>query len=55
MAKKVSILATRRTVTGKQVGVLRRAGKLPAVLYGRHLEATRSPSICGMPRKSWPP
>ena len=37
---KVSILATRRTVTGKQVGVLRRAGKLPAILYGRHLEAT---------------
>jgi large subunit ribosomal protein L25 len=40
MAKKISIVATRRTVTGKQVGVLRRAGKLPAVLYGRHLEAT---------------
>jgi large subunit ribosomal protein L25 len=33
-------MATRRTVTGKQVGVLRRAGKLPGVLYGRHLEAT---------------
>jgi large subunit ribosomal protein L25 len=40
MAKKISIQATRRTVTGKQVGVLRRAGKLPAILYGRHLEAT---------------
>jgi len=37
---KTSIQATRRTVTGKQVGVLRRAGKLPGVLYGRHLEAT---------------
>ncbi len=37
---KISIQATRRTVTGKQVGVLRRSGKLPAVLYGRHLEAT---------------
>jgi len=38
--EKVSILATRRTVTGKHVGALRRSGKLPAILYGRHLEAT---------------
>ncbi len=38
--EKISIQATRRTVTGKQVGTLRRAGKLPAVLYGRHLAAT---------------
>jgi len=38
--EKVSIHATRRTVTGKQVGVLRRSGKLPAILYGRHLKAT---------------
>lgn len=37
---KISIQATQRTVTGKQVGTLRRSGKLPAVLYGRHLEAT---------------
>jgi large subunit ribosomal protein L25 len=30
--------ATRRTVTGKQVGRLRRAGQLPAVLYGPGVE-----------------
>ncbi len=29
-----TLTATKRTVTGKQVGQLRRAGKLPAVLYG---------------------
>jgi large subunit ribosomal protein L25 len=39
MEKKV-IEATRRTVTGKQVNQLRREGKLPAVLYGHHIEAT---------------
>lgn len=32
--------ATRRTVTGKQVGALRREGKLPGVLYGHNVEAT---------------
>jgi large subunit ribosomal protein L25 len=32
--------ATRRTVTGKQVGQLRRDGKLPAVLYGHNVEST---------------
>jgi len=32
--------ASPRTVTGKQVGALRRAGKLPAVLYGHHIEST---------------
>jgi len=37
---KVSLVATRRTVTGKQVRAVRRQGKLPAILYGRHLEAT---------------
>lgn len=31
--------ATPRTVIGKQVGALRRAGQLPAVLYGRNREA----------------
>jgi large subunit ribosomal protein L25 len=36
---KVVIKANRRTVTGKQVGVLRRQGQLPAVLYGHHFEA----------------
>ncbi len=34
------IHAIRRTVTGKQVGALRREGKLPAVLYGHHIEST---------------
>jgi large subunit ribosomal protein L25 len=29
-----ALTATKRTVTGKQVGQLRRAGQLPAVLYG---------------------
>lgn len=32
----IILQAVRRTVTGKQVNVLRRAGKLPAVIYGRH-------------------
>ncbi len=34
----ITLVATRRTVTGKQVGQLRRAGKLPAVLYGPGVE-----------------
>lgn len=34
MATSISLTANRRTVTGKQVGALRRSGKLPAVLYG---------------------
>ncbi|NMB87139.1 MAG: 50S ribosomal protein L25 [Chloroflexi bacterium] len=38
--EKVVIHATRRTVTGKKVGALRRAGHLPAVIYGHHLDAT---------------
>ena len=38
--EKVVLMATKRDVLGKQVGALRRAGKLPAVLYGRHTEAT---------------
>jgi large subunit ribosomal protein L25 len=29
-----TLVATKRTVTGKQVGQLRRSGQLPAVLYG---------------------
>ena len=36
--EKVVISATRRTVTGKKVGVLRREGKLPGVIYGHHVE-----------------
>jgi large subunit ribosomal protein L25 len=38
MEKQV-ITAEKRTVTGKQVGQLRRQGKLPGVIYGHHLEA----------------
>lgn len=30
----INLTATKRTVVGKQVGALRRAGRLPAVLYG---------------------
>jgi large subunit ribosomal protein L25 len=36
--EKVKLNATPRTVIGKQVRALRRAGQLPAVLYGRHME-----------------
>ena len=35
---KVVLKASKRDVTGKQVSALRRAGKLPAVIYGRHTE-----------------
>ena len=35
---KVVLKAEKRDVTGKQVNALRRAGKLPAVIYGRHVE-----------------
>jgi large subunit ribosomal protein L25 len=36
--EKVVLKAVRRDVIGKQVKVLRREGKLPAVVYGHHLE-----------------
>jgi len=36
--EKVVLKAIRREVTGKQVKALRRAGQLPAVIYGRHVE-----------------
>ncbi len=36
--EKIVIKATKRDVTGKQVKALRRAGQLPAVIYGRHVE-----------------
>ncbi|MBA4399258.1 MAG: 50S ribosomal protein L25 [Chloroflexi bacterium] len=36
--EKVLVEAARRTVTGKQVGALRRAGKLPGVMYGHNFE-----------------
>ena len=36
--EKVVIKAAKRDVIGKQVKAMRRAGKLPAVIYGRHTE-----------------
>jgi large subunit ribosomal protein L25 len=36
--EKVVLKASRRDVIGKQVRALRRAGQLPAVIYGRHME-----------------
>ena len=36
--EKVVLKGTKRDVIGKQVNALRRAGKLPAVIYGRHTE-----------------
>lgn len=38
--EKLVIEATRRTVTGKQVGALRRTGKLPGVIYGAKIDTT---------------
>jgi len=38
--EKVVLQASKREVTGKKVGALRRAGKLPAVMYGHNLETT---------------
>ena len=38
--EKVILHATRRPELGKKVGALRRLGKLPAVMYGRHIVAT---------------
>jgi len=35
---KVVLKAVKRDVVGKQVKAMRRAGQLPAVIYGRHLE-----------------
>lgn len=36
--EKVVLKATKRDVVGKQVRAMRRAGQLPAVIYGRHNE-----------------
>lgn len=36
--EKVVLKATKRGVAGKQVKAMRREGKLPAVIYGRHTE-----------------
>ncbi len=38
--EKVVINASSRTVIGKKVGVLRREGKLPGVIYGHNFDAT---------------
>jgi large subunit ribosomal protein L25 len=38
--EKIVLHATHRSVTGKKVGVLRREGKLPGVLYGHHIDPT---------------
>jgi large subunit ribosomal protein L25 len=38
--EKIVLKATKRDVVGKQVGALRRQGKLPAVLYGHGFETT---------------
>jgi len=38
--EKVTLNAEKRTVTGKKVGMLRREGKLPAVMYGHNFEPT---------------
>jgi large subunit ribosomal protein L25 len=35
---KIILKASRRDMTGKKVKVLRREGKLPAVIYGHHIE-----------------
>src|SRR5512146_1662758 len=39
--EKVVIKASKRDVSGKQVNALRRAGQLPAVIYGRHTEPVK--------------
>jgi large subunit ribosomal protein L25 len=38
--EKIVLKATKRTVIGKQVSQLRRAGQLPGVIYGTHIEPT---------------
>jgi large subunit ribosomal protein L25 len=38
--EKFVLIATKRNVIGKKVGALRRAGKLPAVLYGHRIDST---------------
>jgi large subunit ribosomal protein L25 len=38
--EKLVLKAVKRDVVGKKVGALRRQGKLPAVLYGHHIETT---------------
>ncbi len=43
--EKVVLKAAKRNVTGKQVKALRRAGQLPAVIYGRHVDQPVSISL----------
>ena len=43
--EKVVLKAAKRNVTGKQVKALRRAGPLPAVIYGRHVDQPVSISL----------
>lgn len=38
--EKIVLHATTRTITGKQVGVMRRQGQLPAVIYGHNVDPT---------------
>jgi large subunit ribosomal protein L25 len=38
--EKVVLKAELRTIIGKQVGALRRSGKLPGVIYGHHVDPT---------------
>ncbi len=38
--EKVVLKASKRDVTGKQVGALRRQGKIPAIMYGHLIETT---------------
>jgi large subunit ribosomal protein L25 len=38
--ERLALKAEVRTILGKQVGALRRAGKLPGVIYGHHVEST---------------
>ena len=38
--EKVVLKATKRTIVGKQVSQLRRAGQLPGVIYGHNIEPT---------------
>ena len=40
MMDKILIPAEKREVTGKKVDALRRQGKLPGVMYGRHIDPT---------------
>jgi large subunit ribosomal protein L25 len=38
--EKIILKASRRNISGKKVNALRRQGKLPAIIYGYHIEST---------------